>query len=106
MQDGRGLLVEDFTGGRGADTPRAALKQRDAQSFLQLGDLLAQCRLRDMDDRSRPGKASGLDDFHEVAELTKLHVTRTNPAGTSSTIARISQDRSPALFAHSTRGCA
>src|ERR1700759_2452366 len=106
MQDGRSLLVENLARGRGTDASRAALKQRDAQPLLQLCDLLAQGRLRDVDDRSRPGKASGLEDLHEIAELTKLHVTRTNPAGTSSTIACVSQDRGPVLLAASTRGSA
>jgi hypothetical protein len=51
------------------------LKEHDAEPFLQLGDLLAQRRLRDMDDGGRAGKAAGIDNFHKISELAELHVT-------------------------------
>jgi hypothetical protein len=37
--------------------------------------LLAQGRLRDMDDGSRAGKAAGVDNFNKISELAELHVT-------------------------------
>jgi hypothetical protein len=36
--------------------------------------LLAQGRLRDMNDRSRAGKAASVDNFHEISELAELHM--------------------------------
>jgi len=41
----------------------------------KLGDLLAQGRLRDMDDGGRAGEAAGVDNFHKISELAELHMT-------------------------------
>jgi hypothetical protein len=47
----------------------AALKKHDAEPFLQLGNLLAEGWLRDMDDGGRAGKAAGIDNFHKISKL-------------------------------------
>ncbi len=42
---------------------------------LELGNLTAQGRLRYIDKGGRTRNASGLDDLHEVAQLTQLNDT-------------------------------
>jgi hypothetical protein len=75
VQDGTGFPVENLAGRGRPDASGAALKQHDAEPLLQLGDLLAQSGLRDMDDGSRAGKTAGVDNFNKIPELAKLHVT-------------------------------
>jgi hypothetical protein len=75
VQDCRRFLIENFARSGRPDASGAALKKHDAEPLLQLGDLLAQGRLRDMDDGSRAGKAASVDNFHEISELAELHMT-------------------------------
>ena len=55
-----------------ADRPRAALEQHHAQLFLQLLDLSAQRRLRDVQQLRRAGEVPLTSHGHEVADLPEF----------------------------------
>jgi hypothetical protein len=73
MQQCGGLLVKDFTCRGRQDASGTSLQQRNAQPLLKFSNLLAQGRLRHVDDSGRPGKAAGLNNFNKISELAKLH---------------------------------
>ena len=50
-----------------------AVEQGDAKLPLEVADLLAQWRLRDVEARRRTAEVQLLGDGHEVPEVTKLH---------------------------------
>ena len=67
------MLVEQGARGRTRDAARRAFEQRHIQFLFQLGDLLAQRRLRDPQFLRRTGQAARLDDRLKVRELVNLH---------------------------------
>jgi hypothetical protein len=55
------------------DAAGMAMQQLGAELILQLADLHAESRLRDVQRRRRRGEASGLDDLGEVSKLAEFH---------------------------------
>ena len=72
-KDFGGLGKHDLAGGRGTQAARTSLQQDEAQPFFELRDLLTERGLRDMDLRGGARKTAGFDDFHKIAQMTKLH---------------------------------
>ena len=55
------------------DPPRIPREQLESKLILQLANLLAQCRLRDMKPIRRPPQTRLLGDSNKVAKVTQLH---------------------------------
>src|SRR5258707_485400 len=67
------VLQEDATRLGEPDTPTGAHKQVSSQFRLDLFDLHAQWRLRDMQALSGPPETQLLGDRDEVAQMSKFH---------------------------------
>jgi hypothetical protein len=50
-----------------------ALQQRLADAVFELGNLLAHCRLADVQGAGRLGEAASMDHFDEAAQLLEIH---------------------------------
>ena len=72
-QDGRGVGVEDATGLGQLDAAPRAVKERRAQFFLKLRELVAEGGLRDEDFAGGFREAAAAGDGAEVAELAQFH---------------------------------
>ena len=73
VQDRGSLAIQQFAFRRRACPASTALKQRNAQPFLQLVNLLAQRGLGHVDQSRCTRKTAGFHNLHEIAELSKLH---------------------------------
>jgi hypothetical protein len=61
-----------------------ALDQPRADELLQVLDGLAECGLRDVQDRGGPGEAPGFDDGDEIPDQPQVQIRRSDGATSSS----------------------
>src|ERR1700760_4085606 len=76
-EDLAGLLTDQFPSWGQCQLARSAIDQRRSKLFLQLPDLSAERRLRNVRFRSRAGKIQGAGQGEEISKLPKFH--RTSP---------------------------
>jgi hypothetical protein len=73
-QDRTRLHVKPLACSRGVHAASASLQQRYAELIFEVGDLLTQRRLRHMGNLCRARETAGIDDCHEITQLSEFHV--------------------------------
>src|SRR4029079_3689838 len=69
------LLEQDGTRGSEGDAAMRAVQQQHAELGLELADLLAHCRLSDVQPLRRAPGVQLLGDGDEVSEMSQFHVS-------------------------------
>jgi hypothetical protein len=80
-QQGFGALQQQRSGARQGDAAAVTREQLDAEFVLELSQLTAQGRLRDVQLLGRPADAAAAGDMHEGAEFANIDDTSSHATG-------------------------